>query len=285
MSRRIALMELHGAVALFGLAGVIGKSMTSGAIVTVLGRSAIAALVLGLGMAIVGRRLSLPANDRPGMLWSGALLAAHWLAFFHAISLSSVAIGVVGFATFPLFVTLIAPLVGGPRLRGIDAITALGVLGGLTLIASPSNTAAYGGALALAVFSGFLFALLTILNRRLVSRQPFLLVAFFQQAGAAVILLPFALALGAAPQAGDFWLIAVLGIICTALAQTLFVKSLANVEAQLASVVTGLEPVYAIALAAVLIHEVPDMLTLLGVGLVLATVTAATLMAPRATRH
>ncbi len=280
MSRRLGLLELHVAVLLFGLAGVVGKAISAGALAIVLGRSAIAAVILGAGLALWGGGLKLPKGDRAGLLGTGFLLAAHWLAFFHAIALSSVAIGVVGFATFPLFVSLMSPMLGGPRPRWIDGLTALAVLLGLTLVASPSNTASHGGALALAVFSGWLFAGLTLLNRRLVLRQPFLLVSFYQHAGAAVVLVPVAVIAGATVQGQDYWLIAVLGIVCTAFAQTLFVKSLAKIEAPLASVVTGLEPIYAIALAAWLINEIPSTLTLLGAALVVAAVFIASLARP-----
>ena len=41
---------------------------------------------------------------------SGVILAIHWLTFFHAIQVSTVAIGLIGFATFPIFVTFLEPI-------------------------------------------------------------------------------------------------------------------------------------------------------------------------------
>lgn len=274
---RFALLELHLAVLLFGLAGVLGKAIDAGAVMIVLGRSAVAAMALGTGLLLSRHSLGLPTFGRPALAASGLLLAVHWLSFFHAINISSVAVGVVGFATFPIFVTLLEPMLGGPGLRWIDGITALAVFCGLYLVAGPGQTDALLPALTWAVFSGFTFALLTLLNRHLVQQHSYLLVAFYQQAGAAACLLPVALALDGQLSASDLLLIVVLGLACSALAQTLFVKSLDRVRAQLASVVTGLEPVYAIGLAAVFLGDQPGWLTVIGAGIVLAAVTAASL--------
>ena len=40
------------------------------------------------------------------MVPNGVILAVHWVAFFAAIQVSTVAIGLLGYASFPLFVPL-----------------------------------------------------------------------------------------------------------------------------------------------------------------------------------
>jgi drug/metabolite transporter (DMT)-like permease len=59
-------------------------------------------------------------------------------------------------------------------------------------------------------------------------------------------------------------LLLVLGVLCTALAHTLFIESLAVLRTQTASVISALEPVYGIALAALLLGELPALRTLVG---------------------
>jgi drug/metabolite transporter (DMT)-like permease len=71
----------------------------------------------------------------------------------------------------------------------------------------------------------------------------------------------------------------VLGVFCTALAHTLFISSLRRLSAHTASVVSALEPVYGIALAAGLLAEIPGPRTLAGAALI---VTAAVLASRRA---
>ena len=72
-----------------------------------------------------------------------------------------------------------------------------------------------------------------------------------------------------------FWL-AVLGIFCTGLSHTLFVRSLDGLDARSAGMIIALEPVYAIACAWWLFGDQPSLRMLAGAGLIiLATVLSA----------
>lgn len=72
-----------------------------------------------------------------------------------------------------------------------------------------------------------------------------------------------------------FWL-AVLGIFCTGLSHTLFVRSLDGLDARSAGMIIALEPVYAIACAWWLFGDPPSLRMLAGAGLIiLATVLSA----------
>src|SRR6478735_11884795 len=100
-SHRIALTSLHTAVALFGFAGLFGKWIDLPPPLIVLGRAGVAALALAMLLAV--RRQGLGRLEWR-LAVSGALLAAHWFAFFQAIQSAGVAIGLLGFASFPIFV-------------------------------------------------------------------------------------------------------------------------------------------------------------------------------------
>ena len=81
-----------------------------------------------------------------------------------------------------------------------------------------------------------------------------------------------------------FWL-AVLGVLCTGLAHTLFVKSLESLDARSAGMIIALEPVYAIACAWWLCGEEPSGRMLVGASLIiLATVLLAMGHTPSAAR-
>ena len=81
-----------------------------------------------------------------------------------------------------------------------------------------------------------------------------------------------------------FWL-AVLGVLCTGLAHTLFVKSLESLDARSAGMIIALEPVYAIACAWWLFGEEPSGRMLVGASLIiLATVLLAIGHTPSAAR-
>ena len=148
------------------------------------------------------------------------------------------------------------------------AIAAL-VTGGLLLVVPEfrwQNRTVQG--LSWGVVSGFTFALLTVANRALAARHSASAIAFWQNACAALCLLPLVAFTAAAPDARAILLLVVLGVVCTALAHTLFIRSLRALSAHTASVVAALEPVYGIALALLLLGETPPARTLAGAVLI-----------------
>src|SRR5947207_2093590 len=99
-SRRRALTAVHIAVFLFGLSGLFGKLISLPSCTIVFGRTMVAALFLGI--AIVPRSSpSVQLRSYPRFALAGALLAVHWVTFFHSIQVSSVAVGLLTFSTFP----------------------------------------------------------------------------------------------------------------------------------------------------------------------------------------
>jgi len=271
-----ALVFLHVAVALFGVAGLFGAWLPLPPVAIVLGRTAVATLALGV-VAVATRTWGPPTA---GLALNGVVLAAHWVSFFAAIQASSVAVGLIGYASFPLW-TLVLERISGER-RGTrrDLAVAMLVVAGLlfTVPRFASHEPVVVG-LAWGLASGATFAWLAVRNRGFMRAHPARSIALWQNAFAAACLVPVVLLADAAgrwPSSRDLVLIVALGVVCTALAHTLFVASLASVTAHTASVVAALEPAYGIALAAALLGERPTAGMLLGAGLlVIAAVVAS----------
>ena len=278
-SRTAALVSLHAAVALFGFAGLFGKWIALPPVTIVLGRTAVATIALGALLALRGQGYG---RYEWRLAASGALLAAHWVAFFQSIQIAGVAIGLLGFATFPVFVLLLEWVFLRRRTHAVDWVLALIVTLGLVLLLPDfqlSNKVVQG--VLWGVLAGATFALLTVCNRVYASRREAGEIAFWQNAFAAVCLLPVLVLNPAIPAPRDLGLILVLGLACTALAHTLFIRSLRALSAHTASVVATMEPVYGIALAAVLLGEFPNTATLVGGVIIVAAALWTTASAPR----
>lgn len=270
---QVALLQVHASVFLFGMSGLFGKFLALPATVIVLGRTGFATLALGL--VLIGGEQTLRLRSRRdglGMVLLGGLLAFHWVSFFYSIQLATVAIGLLTFSSFPVFVTLLEPLLFKTPWRWRDgAIAALVVVGVALVIpdyrlGSATTVGAIWGLL-----SGLSFALLQLLNKGYRQRYSALAIAFYQDGFAFLSLLGVAPLASLALSAREVGLLLVLGVLCTALAHTLFIESLAVLRTQTASVISALEPVYGIALAALLLGELPALRTLVGGAIILAT--------------
>ena len=266
------LAALHLSVLLFGAAGLFGKLLELHPVGIVLGRVVFASLFLGILLRARGTSLGLQRRrDAAGLVGLGVLLAAHWVTFFHAIQLSSVAVGLLTFSTFPIFTAVLEPVLLKERWSHGDALAALVTFAGVALVVPElewGNTLTRGAFWG--VMSGLTFALLSIANRGYVRRYPALVLAFHQDLWAMVALLPFLAVVEVVPGGRDLLLLALLGVVFTAGAHSLFIHGLRDVRARTASVIATLEPVYGIAFALLLLGEVPAPRTLAGGAVILA---------------
>lgn len=270
---RTALLQVHTSVFLFGLSGLFGKLLDLPAAVIVMGRTGFATLAIGLALGLARQSIRLRSGrDLLGMAALGALLAFHWVSFFYSIQLATVAVGLLTFSSFPVFVTLLEPLLFKTVWRWRDGAIALLVVAGVALvipdyrIGSATTLGAVWGLL-----SGFSFALLQLLNKGYRQRHSALAIAFYQDLFACLSLLFVIPKAGLVLSPTEWGLLLVLGVLCTALAHTLFIESLAVLRTQTASVISALEPVYGIVLAALLLGEVPGLRTLIGGGVIMVT--------------
>jgi len=274
MNSRQARLAIHLTAVLFGLSGILGELIRAGAALITGGRALFAAAALLWFIRRAGRRLRRPPRAaRAPLLAAGVLLALHWTSFFTAVKMGGVAVATLGFASFPAFTTVLEGLLFRERAHRAEWMAVALVSAGLALVA-PSfdlrDQAAAG--LAWGVLSGLSFALFALANRKAVSLVPGRELACWENLIVALLILP-----GCVPESGSLraldwlWLV-LLGVFCTALPHTLLVSSLARVKARTAGIVIALEPVYAIAFAAILFAQYPSARALAGGALILAAV-------------
>ena len=262
------IITTHIAVFLFGFSVLFGKFFSFSPVYIVLGRTFFASIALLIFISFFKKTPIKPASlkDAFSFALQGLLLAFHWVCFFYSIQISTVAVGLLTFSTFPLFVTFLEPLFCEEKLYIKDIILACLILTGTSLVIPSldfSNNITKGGCIG--ILAGFTFALLAIVNRENAKKLNPFSIALHQNFFATLFLLiPAFLINSPLPLYSDLPLLAVLGIFCTALAHSLFIKSLANIKAQTVSIITGLEPVWGIILALFFLNEVPNLQTIAG---------------------
>jgi drug/metabolite transporter (DMT)-like permease len=264
---KLGLFEAHTAVLLFGMAGLFGKWLALPALVIVAGRLLFASISLGSILSLTQKKALRwpPKNLLFSTIVLGVLLAFHWFSFFHAIQLTTVALGLITFATFPVFTAILEPLVFKERFEYRYLLFALGTAFGVYLAAKEGlNDELPLEGIIWGVLSGFSFAVLTMGNRKLLERCSALRLTFYEDLFAFICILPFLFFFDLTLDLQEWLLILLLGTVFTALAHYLFIRSLQSIEARTASIISGLEPVYGILFAIVLISEIPGLHTFLG---------------------
>ncbi len=264
---------LHLAVMLFGLAGIIGKFVSLPAVIVTFGRVFFSSIFL-LIIILVKKEKILLANKRDYalMIIAGIIMAIHWFTFLQTIQMSTVAIGTITFSTFPIFVTFLEPIIYKERLRVKDIVLALIMFLGI-LITIPEFT--LDNQVTLAIIIGLMgslsYAVLCLMNRYFSNRYSGRIICLYEQGIAAITLFPALFIVKAVPNATDLLALIFLGIICTALAHSIYVSSLKKVKVQTAGIISGMETVYSIVFAYVLLKETLGMRELVG-GIVILSV-------------
>ena len=278
-SHRYGVISVLVALPFVSLTGLFGKFLTLSPLLIVQGRTIFAFGTLLFVLFVI--RKSIFFWDYREWLWlmvSGTILGLHWIAFFEAIQVSTVAIGLLSFASYPLFTTLLEPLFFKEVLRGKNVIAALIVICGLVIMATSSEepNVIFSGSVIKGLFwglgAGLGFAVLTLLNRVHVRNHSPLLLTCWQNGFAALVFLPWSLSESWIISGRDWGLLFILGVICTVGGHTLLINGLRHVQGQVASLlIAGLEPVFAIVFALFLLGEIPSLQTLLGGLLIVGT--------------
>ena len=263
---------------LFGVAGLFGKLLHLQPAMIVFGRTLFASLFLIVVLRVLKTDLRVKSGKHLfGFVCMGAILAVHWTSFFYSVQISTVAIALLTYSSFPIFVTFLEPFAFGERMRLLDIVVSLVVFIGLVMIIPEFNLA---NNLTLGViwgtFAGFTFAVLSILNRMFVAEYSALTVTLYQDGFACLMLLPFIGGSIFTLSVGEWsWLI-LLGVVFTALAHSLFIWGMRVVKAQLAGMIACLEPVYGILFALVLLQEIPSTREIMGGAVIIGSIVYAT---------
>ena len=283
-SHRNGVISVLVALPFVSLTGLFGKFLTLTPLLIVQGRTIFAFGTLLIALFVMRKKIFF--RDYREWLWlmlSGTILGVHWIAFYEAIQVSTVAIGLLSFASYPLFTTLLEPLFFKEVLRRNNLFAALVVICGLGMMATSSedpSTIISGSVLKGLLWglgAGFGFAVLTMLNRVHVRNHSPLLLTCWQNGFAALVLLPWSLSESWIISGRDWGLLFILGVICTVGGHTLLINGLRHVQAQVASLlIAGLEPVLAIVFALFLLGETPSLQTMLGGLLIVGTTFLAT---------
>ena len=179
--------------------------------------------------------------------------------------MSSVAIGTITFSTFPLFLTFLEPLIYREKISVRSIVSAIILLIGVIITIpefSMENQVTIG--IVWGMLSSLTYAIITLANRYFSGKYQGRIVSLYEQGTAAVVLLPTLFFVKTTWRVQDMVGVALIGCICTAFAYSLYISAQKKVKAQTAGLISGMETVYGILYALILLGEIPTIREILG---------------------
>ncbi len=271
---RIALAGL-----IWGSIPLILRAADGASVIKVFFRVFFAALVIGGVLLFNGGWREVLLLERRKLLQvvgQGLILTLNWFLFLTAIDMTTVATAELLGYTGPVFVAALAPFVTGePFDRRVIAPLAL-ALGGIVVILAPhglevSTRTEQLGAL-LAFCSALTYATLLLRSKKILRGITSGALMLVEYTTASVVLLPFVIAAylrGDAPTTPTAYAALVtLGVVHTAIAGFIFLGGLRRVRTDHAAILTYVEPVTAVLLAAVFLSEPLGWATVIGGAMV-----------------
>ncbi len=272
-SNKRDILYLNLAVMMFGIAGVIGQYVEVPSVMVALGRVICSSIILLTITLVKKETLKLESKkDYALIIFAGAVLALHWTSFFQSIQVSSVAIGTITFSTFPLFLTFLEPLIYREKFSVRSIVSAFVLLIGVIITIpefSMENQVTIG--IVWGMLSSLTYAIITLANRYFSGKYQGRIVSLYEQGTAAIVLLPTLFFVKATWRTQDVIGVALIGCICTAFAYSLYISAQKKVKAQTAGLISGMETVYGIMYAFILLSEIPTVREIVG-GVVILSV-------------
>ncbi|MDH5516221.1 MAG: DMT family transporter [Gammaproteobacteria bacterium] len=267
------LLSVHSAVLIFGLTALFSKLISLSAIEITLLRSLFAIFAIAIYIKFLQESLLLK-NPRDYITAAilGVLLGTHWVTYFHAMQVSSIAVGIISLYTYPVITVFLEPFFHGEKPHIKDIISAFLVLFGIYLLVpefSIDNETAQG--VFWGVFSAFLFALRNIIHGRYFKAYPARHALFYQTIIVFVMLLPFSGQVIVDVSQTQWLQLLILGVFFTAVPHTLFAHSLLHLKAKTAGLVGCMQVVYGTLFAAIFLAEMPEWTTIIGGAIVVGT--------------
>ncbi len=290
-------MRYSSALLRIGLAGVIWgtiplfiRVVDVSPLVIVFWRVAFGAAAALVYLLVTRKLAALRRLDRRAVLALvavGVLLAANWILFLGALSMTRVAVAELLGYTGPVFVVALAPLIAREAFdRRILFPLAL-ALGGTGIILGLGGLSLEGGRSLLGAIMAFCSALtyagLMLTGKRLIRSIEAPVLVFGEYVVASILLLPAALLLAGPSTPIEWGALVTLGVVHTTVATLVFFSGLRYVRADHAAVFMYAEPVTAVVFAAIFLSEPLGWATAVGGAAVVAAGILVARMAPHST--
>jgi len=273
-------LRLHLVVFIWGFTAILGDLISLEAIPLVWNRMLLASVVLVLYVWYKKINLKVTGRQLGVFIFAGAVIAGHWVTFFHAIKISNVSVTLACLSSGAFFMSLLEPLFYRRKIVPYEMILGLLVIAGIATIFTVETQYKWG--IITALISAFLSALFSVINGRAVQQNSATVITVYEIVGGLLVLSGFMLFSGyfsnelIPRQGNDFIYLLILAVVCTAYPFIESVRIMKQLSPFTVVLTINLEPVYGIIMAFFILGEKEKMTSgfYLGALIILFTVFA-----------
>ncbi|SFZ82001.1 Protein containing DUF6 [Tenacibaculum maritimum NCIMB 2154] len=254
---------LHLIVFIWGFTAILGALISIEAVPLVWYRMLLAVGFIVIYFLVKRKSLKVDKRGVAKFVFSGIIIAVHWITFFKAIKVSNVSVALVTMSTGAFFTSLIEPLFFKRKVKLLEICLGLLVVLGLYVIFNFESRYTLG--IIYALVSAFLSALFSVLNGLYVRDYDPELISFYQLFFGVIGITFFLLFTNSFSidfftlSKADWGYLFVLSSICTAYAFIISVRVMKYLTPYTVMLTINLEPIYAIILALLIFKEKEQM--------------------------
>ena len=254
-----SLIHFHFIVFIFGFTAILGSLISIDSIELVWYRMTLASIVLLLYAFIFKKRINVSRSLMLKLLFSGMIIALHWITFFKAIKVSNVSITLSILSLGAFITSILEPLFYKRKIILYEVIFGLIIVIGMSLIFNSQYQ--YIEGIIYALISVLLSVFFGLINGKLINKASSLVISIYELIGG-VFLISLLLLFSndfnneffKLSEDDFFWLL-ILATVCTAYAFVISVDVLKHLTPYSLMISINMEPVYGIILAIVLLNE------------------------------
>lgn len=273
-----SLLKFLSAMAIFGTIGIFRRytPLPSGIIALV--RGSVGAVFLFLVLKCRKKELSLSAirENLPLLLFSGGAMGANWILLFEAYNYTTVAVATLCYYMAPIFLLLASPFLLHEKLSVRRILCVQFAFFGMLLVSGILDTGISDASelkgILLGLGAAVLYASVVLANKKM-KPIPAYDKTIVQLLTASLLMAPYSLLTGEFSEVTltplSALMLVVIAVFHTGFAYALYFGSLEHLPAQIAAVFSYLDPIIAVLLSALLLHEKMTVQTVLGAVLVI----------------
>ncbi len=268
------LLEINIAMVLISTSGALGRFITISPFISIWVRSFLAAIIMIL-FCLVNKYSFKVTNikDVRNILVSSLFLAVHWILYFYSLQLTNVAVALLTLFTYPLFTSILEPLIYKTKWSFVQLVSCIAVFLGLyVLLPSTDLKSDFSFGILVGLGSSLSYTIRNLILKPQVKKYNGSIIMTYQLIAVSVFLSPFMFNFSFVETREFLLPLTMLALVTTAMGHTLFLRSFKHFSMSVASILSSLQPVYGILIAFLFLHEIPESNSILGGSLIIGTV-------------